>query len=283
MEKFAIGFAMTLVITVMVMPSLIRFLHKVKFGQSMREEGPKSHAVKKGTPTMGGMVFVIVPVLVYLLLDFEKAMSMQMGIVLLAYVAYSLIGFLDDFIIVVRKNNEGLKPAYKFGLQALLAIMLYFMYASYAPTTLYIPFLQWEVELGILYFIVIFIMFTAESNATNLTDGLDGLCASTTIVALVPFIALALWKEETSLALLLSLVLAGVAGYLHFNRYPAKIFMGDTGSLALGGLFAATAMILKAEVALLFIGGVFLLETLSVVLQVGYFKLSKGKRIFRMA
>lgn len=283
MELYIIGFLGSLGLTLLLMPKLIKILHKVKFGQAMREEGPQSHQVKKGTPTMGGMIFVIVPIVLYIILDFKYAFQAEMFVILFAYLSYSIIGFLDDFIIVVKKNNEGLKPLYKFGLQALLALLLYGMYTSYAPSTLYIPFLQKEIELGIIYFGFIFIMFTAESNATNLTDGLDGLCASTSIVALLPFIAFAFIQQSHSLALFLIIVLGSLIGYLHFNKYPARIFMGDTGSLALGALFAASAMVLKSELALLVIGGVFLLETLSVVVQVTYFKISKGKRIFRMA
>lgn len=283
MELYIIGFLGSLALTLLLMPKLIKILHKVKFGQSMREEGPQSHQVKKGTPTMGGMIFVIVPIVLYLVLDFKNALQAEMFIILFAYLSYSIIGFLDDFIIVVKKNNAGLKPIFKFGLQAILALILYGMYTSYAPSTLYIPFLQKEIELGIIYFGFIFVMFTAESNATNLTDGLDGLCASTSIVALLPFIAFAFIQENTSLALFLIIVLGSFIGYLHFNKYPARIFMGDTGSLAIGALFAASAMVLKSELALLVIGGVFLIETLSVVLQVSYFKISKGKRIFRMA
>ncbi|MGL5978887.1 MAG: phospho-N-acetylmuramoyl-pentapeptide-transferase [Erysipelotrichaceae bacterium] len=283
MERLIIGFVMTLIAVLVVMPSLIKYLHKIKFGQSMREEGPKSHAHKQGTPTMGGIVFVLVPVLLFLVLDFKAAMQLDMIIVLLAYVGYAGIGLLDDYIIVVRKNNEGLKPKAKFGLQALLAVILFALYTQVGTTSLYLPFFGIDLELGLLFFFFIFIMFTAESNATNLTDGLDGLCATTSIIAIVPFVAFSLLQGNMSLALLLVMVIAGLVGYLQFNKYPAKIFMGDTGSLAIGALLAASAMILKQEIALLVIGGIFLVETLSVVLQVGYFKASKGKRLFRMA
>lgn len=283
MEIYVTGFVLTLAITLLVMPKLIQILHKVKFGQAMREEGPASHQVKKGTPTMGGMVFVIVPIILYIMIDFERALQVEMFMVLFAYLMYSLIGFLDDFIIVVKKDNTGLKPKYKFGLQALLAILVYAMYTSYATPILYIPFLKLHLDVGIFYFVIIFVMFTAESNATNLTDGLDGLCASTSIVALLPFIAIAFMQDKAHLALFLIMVLGSLLGYLYYNQYPARIFMGDTGSLAIGALFAVSAMILNAEIALLVIGGIFLAETLSVVLQVTYFKWTKGKRIFRMA
>ena len=205
-----------------------------------------------------------------------------MLIVILAYLGYGLIGFIDDFIIVVKKNNEGLKPSYKFALQSVLAILFYCLYQSVAQTTLYLPVLHITWEMGLLYFALIFIMFTAETNAVNFTDGLDGLCAGTSLIALFPYIIFALLQENYDLAILLLAVSGSLLGYLKFNLHPAKIFMGDTGSLALGGLLAASAMILKQELLLVVIGGVFLMEMLSVVIQVTYYKRTK-KRIFKMA
>ena len=231
---------------------------------------------------MGGIVFVLVPAAVSLLLQPNSLQNTEMMIVILAYLGYALIGFIDDFIIVVRKNNEGLKPSYKFALQSILAILFYFVYQSIAETTLYIPILHLTWEMGILYFLLIFIMFTAESNAVNFTDGLDGLCAGTSLIALFPYIVFALLQEKYELAIFMLAVSGSLLGYLKFNVHPAKIFMGDTGSLALGGLLAACAMILKQELLLVVIGGVFLAEMLSVVIQVIHFKRTK-KRIFKMA
>lgn len=279
---YVISFGASLLVTLVAMPLLIPFLHKIKFGQVEREEGLASHKAKGGTPTMGGMVFVLVPVLVTLLLRPQSILNTEMMIVILAYLDYALIGFIDDFIIVVRKNNEGLKPSYKFALQSVLAIVFYFIYQSIAQTTLYLPVLHVTIEMGLLYFVLIFIMFTAESNAVNFTDGLDGLCAGTSMIAFFPYIIFALMQEKTELALFLLAVCGSLLGYLKFNLHPAKIFMGDTGSLALGGLLAASAMILKQELLLIVIGGVFLAEMLSVVIQVTYYKRTK-KRIFKMA
>lgn len=201
---------------------------------------------------------------------------------ILAYLGYALIGFIDDFIIVVRKNNEGLKPAYKFALQSILAIIFYFIYQTIAATTLHIPVFNLTWEMGVLYFVLVFIMFTAESNAVNFTDGLDGLCAGTCMIAFFPYIIFALVQGKSDLAIFLLAVCGSLLGYLKFNLHPAKIFMGDTGSLALGGLLAASAMILKEELLLILIGGVFLAEMLSVVIQVTHFKRTR-KRIFKMA
>lgn len=277
---FAFGFS--LLATLVVMPILIPFLHNIKFGQVEREEGLASHKAKGGTPTMGGVVFVIVPILVCLVLNAQSFLSTEMLVLVLAYLGYALIGFIDDFIIVVKKNNEGLKPSIKFLMQSILAILFYFIYQEMAATTVEIPVLHITIELSFLYFVLIFIMFTAESNAVNFTDGLDGLCAGTSFIAIFPFIIFALMKEHQDVALLLLAVSGSLLGYLKFNLHPAKIFMGDTGSLALGGLLAATAMILKEELLLIVIGGVFLMEMLSVVIQVTYFKRTK-KRIFKMA
>lgn len=280
--KYMIALIVSLLVTLAVMPVLIPFLHKIKFGQVEREEGLASHKAKGGTPTMGGIVFVLTPVIVSLLLQPQSLYNTEMMIVILAYLGYALIGFIDDFIIVVRKNNEGLKPSYKFALQSILAVLFYFIYQSIAATTLYIPILHITWEMGLLYFLLIFIMFTAESNAVNFTDGLDGLCAGTSLIALFPYIIFALLQEKYELAIFLLAVSGSLLGYLKFNMHPAKIFMGDTGSLALGGLLAASAMILKQELLLVVIGGVFLAEMLSVVIQVTYYKRTK-KRIFKMA
>lgn len=280
--KYLLAFGAALVLTLVVMPVLIPFLHKIKFGQSIRKEGPKSHMVKTGTPTMGGIVFVLVPILVMLILDYKAFATPEMLIVVFAYLGYAFIGFLDDFLIVVKKNNDGLKPSVKFLLQSVLAVVFYICYTYVADTSIEIPVLHLSLNIGILYFFLVFIMFTAESNAVNLTDGLDGLCAGTSLIAITPFIIFSLLKGQHDLAMFLLAVSGALLGYLRFNLHPAKIFMGDTGSLAIGGLLAATAMVLKQELLLIIIGGVFLMEVLSVIIQVTSFKLT-GKRVFRMS
>ena len=280
--KYALSFGISLAATLCVMPILIPFLHKIKFGQSIRKEGPQSHMKKTGTPTMGGIVFVIVPLLVMAILDHQAFFSLDVLIVMLAYLGYALIGFIDDYLIVVQKKNDGLKPAVKFAMQSVLAVLFYFIYQGMASTAIDLPFIKEPLELGIFYFALVFIMFTAESNAVNLTDGLDGLCAGCSVIAIAPYIVFALVQKNSDLALLLLAVAGAFLGYLKFNLHPAKIFMGDTGSLALGGLLAASAMVLKKELLLLIIGAVFLIETLSVVIQVTSYKLTR-KRVFKMA
>ena len=261
--KYLLAFGCSLVLTLLVMPKLIPFLHKIKFGQSVRKEGPKSHMAKTGTPTMGGIVFVLVPILVMAILNYKAFLTPEMLIVVFAYLGYALIGFIDDFLIVVKKNNDGLKPSMKFLMQSVLAVIFYFAYTQIAKTTIQIPVLHMTLELGFLYFILIFFMFTCESNAVNLTDGLDGLCAGTSLIAIAPFVIFALLQKNNDLAMFLLAVSGALLGYLRFNIHPAKIFMGDTGSLAIGGLLAASAMILKQEILLVLIGGVFVMELLS--------------------
>lgn len=264
---------------ILVYPKLITFLHKVKFGQTVRLDGPKSHHKKQGTPTMGGIGFVLIPLIVILMVNIEFLFASQFWLLYGTYIAYGVIGFLDDYIIVVQKNNVGLKPIYKLLLQAFFAIMFYSVYALHASTE--VNFIFFKLDLGFLYFPFLLLIFAAESNAVNLTDGVDGLCASVYSIAIIPFGIIAYYKHEYVVLSVIISVLFALIGYLKFNKYPAKIFMGDTGSLALGGMFAALAVVLKIEILLLVIGGVFLVETISVIIQVLYYKKTK-KRVFLM-
>ena len=274
----------TLVIMLLIMPGLIDYLHKIKFGQTEREEGLASHKKKNGTPTMGGLAFIIVPTLVYIIGSFFIPFKLDMNtiIILLAFVGYGIVGFIDDYIIVVQKNNEGLKPAHKFLLQSILAVVFFFLYRTSSTTNIWIPIFDVTIDLSWFYFILVFFMFTAETNAVNLTDGLDGLCAGQMVIALIPFVVFAWMQGLYNVACLICLVIFALLGYLKFNKHPAQIFMGDTGSLALGGLIAAVAMVLKQEILLIIIGFVFVAEVCSVIIQVTYYK-KTHKRIFKMA
>lgn len=282
---YIIGFFCSLLLTLGVMPRLIQYLHKIKFGQTEREEGLESHKKKSGTPTMGGLAFIFVPTILYLIFALFHLVELntKIVIILLAYVGYGIIGFIDDYIIVVKKDNEGLKPKAKFFLQSVLAVLFFILYLNSGATMdLWIPIINVSLPLGIFYFVLIFIMFTAETNAVNLTDGVDGLCAGQMVIALIPFLGFALKSSESNIGFLIVLLIASLLGYLKYNKHPAQIFMGDTGSLALGGFIAAVAMVLKQEVLLVLIGGVFVAEVLSVMIQVSYYKRTH-KRIFRMA
>ena len=274
----------TLALMLVCMPSLIDFLHKIKFGQTEREEGLESHKKKNGTPTMGGIAFILIPTLVYVLFSFFSPYKLDMNtiILLLAFVGYGIVGFIDDYIIVVKKDNEGLKPGHKFLLQSILAIVFFFLYRANSSTTLWIPIFDITIDLSWLYFILVYFMFTAETNAVNLTDGLDGLCAGQMIIALIPFVVFSWLEGIYNVMTLILLVIFALIGYLKFNMHPAKVFMGDTGSLALGGFLASVAMVLKQEILLIIIGFVFVAEVSSVVIQVTYYK-KTHKRIFKMS
>ena len=282
MQIFIVALVISLVVSLGIYPLVIPFLHKIKFGQSIRQDGPKSHLKKTGTPTMGGFVFVLVPIIVLAILMPQALLDTKIQIVIISYVGYSLIGFIDDFLIVVKKNNDGLSPSAKFLLQLILAVIIFFMYRNVSSTGILIPFTHVEIDLGWFYFVLILIMFTAESNAVNLTDGLDGFSSGCVLIALAPFILFSILQGEYGLGVFLMAVFGSLLAYLKNNFFPAKIFMGDTGSLALGGLLAAVAMVLKQEILLVVIGGMFVLEVLSVIIQVTSFKLT-GKRVFRMA
>ena len=274
----------TLVIMLLIMPGLIDYLHKIKFGQTEREEGLASHKKKNGTPTMGGLAFIIVPTVVYVVCSFFTPFKLDMNtmIILLAFVGYGVVGFIDDYIIVVQKNNEGLKPKYKYLLQSILAIVFFLLYCRNSTTDIWIPLIDVTIDLKWFYFILVYFMFTAETNAVNLTDGLDGLCAGQMVISLIPFAIFAFVQDVNNVACLILIVIFALLGYLKFNKHPAQIFMGDTGSLALGGFIAAIAMVLKQEILLIIIGFVFVAEVCSVIIQVTYYK-KTHKRIFKMA
>ncbi|MBQ4251562.1 MAG: phospho-N-acetylmuramoyl-pentapeptide-transferase [Erysipelotrichaceae bacterium] len=278
-SAFSIGLGLTWI----AYPYAIKFLRRLKFGQEIREDGPQSHLAKSGTPTMGGIVFILTSLASIFIVGHEAFENTSFLIVVLAFVGYGIIGFIDDFLIVVKKNNDGLKPIYKFLLQSILAIVFYLLYRNVTNSLVIVPFIHTYIDLGWFYIVVVFIMFTGESNGVNLSDGLDGLCAGLMCFALVPFIYFCWRIDETDIAVFLCSVIGSLLGYLHYNKHPAQVFMGDTGSLALGGLLAAVAMVTKEEIALILIGGVFVAEVMSDIIQVGYFKLTHGKRFFRMA
>ena len=272
-------------VTVLMLPRLIKYLHYLKFGQAIREEGPQSHMHKKGTPTMGGISFIVATVLALIIAMFIDSSNIKYYILFIyTTISFSIIGYIDDMLIVVKKKNDGLAPRKKLMLQILFSIIFYvlvkFIYEDI--NYIYIPGLEYQLNISYLYMIFVVFWQTGFSNAVNLTDGLDGLATSVTIITTSTFALLA-YKENNFPVLVFCLTIVGaLLGFLKFNRNPAKIFMGDTGSLALGGILAAISVILHKEIAFLFIGLVYILETLSVIIQVAYFK-KTGKRIFKMS
>ncbi len=279
--NFLVSFALVMV----AMPKSIQFLKKLKFGQVEREEGLESHKVKGGTPTMGGIVFILASVITVYVLNFSYFTNPYINLITFAFVGFGLVGFIDDYLIVVKKTNEGLKPLYKYALQSVVAIAFFVLAMFFIPdfdTTITIPLLHMEINLGWLYPILCYFMFTAESNAVNLTDGLDGLATGLSMVAIAPFVIFAIMVKNYDVAMYAMIIIGALLGFMYFNYHPAQIFMGDTGSLALGGVLAALAVLTFQELLLIIIGGVFLMETLSVIIQVVSFK-TRGKRVFKMA
>lgn len=274
-------------ITVLLSPIFIPFLKRLKFGQSIREEGPKSHMKKTGTPTMGGIVIIISIVATSLFMISRvigNPFTVETGLILLVLLGYGLLGFIDDFIIVVLKRNLGLTSKQKLLGQFLIAIIFYLVLRTQdISTALAVPGTDFEIELGLLYPILVILMIVGSSNAVNITDGLDGLVSGVAVIAFGAFGILA-WTviPQLEVAIFATAVVGALLGFLVFNAHPAKVFMGDTGSLALGGALAAIALILQQEILLVIIGGVFVIETLSVMIQVVSFK-TRGKRVFLMS
>ena len=264
---------------------LIPMLRALKVGQSIREVGPIWHNYKAGTPMMGGLMFIFASILV-LLCNLPFMEDFSVFYVLILSLCFGFVGFLDDFAKMKKKQNEGLTSIQKFMLQlAVSALFLYIMYRSGAMSTeMYIPFFHVSIPLHpIVYiFLSMFIMVGCD-NAVNITDGVDGLSSSVTLPVMVFFTALAVKQGKYDLALLPASLVGGLIAYLFYNWHPAKVFMGDTGSLFLGGVVCALAFALDMPLILILVGFVYICETVSVILQVGYFKLTHGKRLFKMA
>ena len=264
---------------------LLPVLRALKAGQSIREVGPTWHNSKAGTPMMGGLMFIIGAVLVVLGNVFFMEDHSVLFVLALA-LCFGFVGFLDDFTKIKYKRNLGLTSIQKAMLQAAVsALFLYVMFRTGAMSTeLYIPFVQLSFTLHPLVYIF-FSMFVMVGcvNAVNLTDGVDGLCGSVTIPVMVFFAAAALALGKYDLAILPAALAGGLAAYLVYNWHPAKVFMGDTGSLFLGGIVCALAFALEMPMILILVGIIYFVETLSVILQVTYFKLSHGKRLFKMS
>lgn len=282
-----ITIAISFLITVLLSPIVIPFLKRLKFGQSIREDGPKSHMKKSGTPTMGG-IMIIVSILATSLIIVHKfspdPIGYELYLLLFVLLGYGIIGFLDDFIKVALKRNLGLTSKQKMFGQLLIAVIFYgILYYLEYPTYLKVPGTSIQWDLGWAYGLLVVFMLVGTSNAVNLTDGLDGLLAGTAVIAFGAFGILAWYGFPQYEVTIFALATVGaLLGFLVFNAHPAKVFMGDTGSLALGGALAAIAILAKLELLLVIIGGVFVIETLSVIIQVISFQLT-GRRVFKMS
>ena len=260
-------------------PIIIPFLHKIKFGQSIRDEGPSWHQKKSGTPTMGGFIFIIGLIIGVAVM--HKYLDRTAYLALLCSIGFGAIGFIDDFIKVVLKRNLGLRAWQKFALQILVSVIFVFgaMKSGIITTSISIPFTSIIVDLGAFYIPLAIFVLLAVTNSVNLTDGLDGLATCITIVVMLFF---AIVSKIPSVSLFSYATVGALLGFLIFNRYPAKVFMGDTGSLFLGGAVSACAILIGNPLILIIVGFVYLCETLSVIIQVISFK-TTGKRVFKMS
>lgn len=268
------------IVCALIGPVLIKYLHKLNFGQSIRECGPASHMKKSGTPTMGGLMMLAALALALLWGSFTP----RVVIALVLTLGHGAIGFIDDYIKVVMKRNLGLTAKQKFLLQFILAgAYVYFAETHIGNTELWVPGLNITLDFGWGYYALAFVLLVGTTNAVNLTDGLDGLVSFVSLPVTLAFAFIAYMQGLLDLSGF-ALGMAGAClGFLLFNRHPAQVFMGDTGSLALGGGVAALALLTRTELLLVIIGGVYVAEALSVIIQVGYFRLTGGKRFFRMA
>ena len=276
-----------LLITFILVPVLIPTLKRMKFGQSIREEGPQSHMKKTGTPTMGGLTFLISIIITSIIaIIFVDKSNPIILLLLLVTIGFGLIGFIDDYIIVVKKNNQGLTSKQKFLAQILIAVIFFvlgdiFHLVNFA-TNLHIPFTHFDLPLSFAYVIFIIFWQVGFSNAVNLTDGLDGLATGLSIIGFAIYAIMSFILDSPAIGTFCVIMVFALIGFLPYNLNPAKVFMGDTGSLALGGIFATISIMLNQELSLIFVGLVFVIETLSVMMQVASYKLTK-KRIFKMS
>ncbi len=269
-------------ISVVLCPILIPLLKKLKFGQFVREEGVEAHLKKAGTPTMGGIVILIAVIITSV---FYIPENKEVIPVLFATVGFGLIGFLDDYIKVVMKRSLGLRAWQKMLGQIVVTgvFVYYYLEVMHGSTEIRAPFMGTLGTMPVWLFIVfIFFVFLGTVNGVNFTDGLDGLASSVTVLVATFFTVFAI-ATHNGVSPITSAVVGALLGFLLFNVYPASVFMGDTGSLALGGFVAAAAIVLQIPLFILMVGLIYLVEVLSVMLQVGYFKLTHGKRIFKMA
>ena len=273
-------------VSALLCPVIIPFLHKLKFGQQVRDDGPQSHLKKQGTPTMGGLIILtsIIITSVFYIPSYPRIIP-----VLFMTVGFGVIGFLDDYIKIVMKRSEGLNPVQKLiGQFIITGIFVYYLVCSdEVGTSMLVPFTGGfehgiYLDLGFLFIPFVFFVVLGTDNGVNFTDGLDGLCTSVTILV-ATFLTIISIGENSGISPITGAVVGSLLGFLLFNVYPAKVFMGDTGSLALGGFVASSAFMMQIPLFIPIIGLIYLVEVLSVIMQVSYFKATHGKRIFRMA
>lgn len=282
MELIILGILGSFFVTFLIGKLLIPIIKSLNLGQNVRPDVPKSHQIKAGTPTFGGIIFILASIVVMLILCHDYKSE---GIIALyAFITFGLIGLTDDILKKLHKKNEGLKPMEKLFL-LLIASFVFTFYGYMNPSigsSIYIPIANTSLDLSFMYIPFIVFYYICTTNAVNLTDGLDGLCSTVTVIVMIFLLILSYSLGHSSLSIFCSIIVGCLLGFLIFNAFPAKIIMGDTGSLALGGAVATVAMVLKLPLIIIIVGGIYVMETLSVVIQVASFKLL-GRRVFKMA
>jgi phospho-N-acetylmuramoyl-pentapeptide-transferase len=282
MGRILIGGTAALLICIFLSPKFIEFLRKREFGQQIREDGPEGHHLKAGTPTMGGVIiFLAVSVPFLILSDYEWRSVGVFGVA----IACALLGFADDYIKLVRRRSLGLRARTKLGVTIAISLGLWYVaeHQAHLAPTLWLRFVDYHIDLGPLYPLLIYFVVAGTTSAVNLTDGLDGLAAGCAAIVLLAYIGITfITGEDLDMAMLAGCLVGACIGFLWFNAFPATIFMGDTGSLGLGGAIAGLAVMTKTEVLLILLGGIFVIEALSVVIQVVSFQTMR-KRVFLMA
>ncbi|MBZ2136301.1 phospho-N-acetylmuramoyl-pentapeptide-transferase [Streptococcus gordonii] len=272
----------TLILTIIGIPAFIRFYQKARISGQQMHEDVKQHQAKAGTPTMGGTVFLLASIVAsFIIALFSGNLSSSVTTILFILFLYGLVGFLDDFLKVFRRINEGLNPKQKLFLQLVGGVVFYLFFERHGGGDMLNVF-GFPLELGFLYIFFVLFWLVGFSNAVNLTDGIDGLASISVVISLGAYAVIALEQKRFDILIVIFSMIGGLLGFFGFNHKPAKIFMGDVGSLALGGMLAALSIALHQEWTLLLIGIVYVFETASVMLQVTYFKMTGGKRIFRM-
>ena len=266
--KYILGFCLTFILMFVCMPYFIRLLKRLNINQVTSEYALKEFKEKEKTPIMGGLLFVIIPVIVFFIVCFDGIKDRELLFVVLSFLLYCSVGFIDDLLIIKSSKNDGLSPTTRLLMEMSYTVILFYFFKDILPSQVTIPFIDVVIKLPwFIYLPFMSLLYMAEANAVNFTDGMDGLCAGVSFIGLLPFLLMLIKNKENNLSLFIVCVLAGLLGYLYFNRHPAKIFMGDSGSLALGALFASLGLVLDKTIALFFIGGVFVIEMFCVVLQ----------------
>ena len=282
MGKILIAGTASLLICIFLSPKFISFLHEREFGQNIRPEGPQGHHEKAGTPTMGGIIIIIAIAAPFLILSSHTAQALG---VFGAAIACGLVGFADDYTKIVKRRSLGLRARTKLIVTIAISLGLWWVATEEAGLSneLRLRIVDYQIDLGIFYPVLIYLVVAGTTSAVNLTDGLDGLAAGCAAIVLLAFIGITfITTGQRDLALLSACLVGGCIGFLWFNSFPAQIFMGDTGSLALGGAIAGLAVMTKTEILLIILGGIFVIEALSVAIQVFAFQAFR-KRVFLMA